>query len=122
MAVNSANLFPVGAHKGSLFMITPEEQAHAILLKVAYHVLPGSKHHRHLRLVLLSVPVYIDVIPKRGAGAVSGPECQASHIAISLDYGANSATTMLRCGRCQEHIADHIGSVADKEGDQRQGP
>jgi hypothetical protein len=34
VAVNSAD-FPVDAHKGSSLMITPEEQAHAILLKVA---------------------------------------------------------------------------------------
>ena len=34
VAVNSAD-FPVDADKGNLLMITPEEQAHAILLKVA---------------------------------------------------------------------------------------
>ena len=34
VAVNSAD-FPVDAHTGSLLMVMPEEQAHAILLKVA---------------------------------------------------------------------------------------
>ena len=58
MAVNSAD-FPVDAHKGSLLMITPEEQAHAILLKVADDVRQGAKHHKQWRLVLFSVPVYI---------------------------------------------------------------
>ena len=37
VAVNSAD-FAVDAHRGSLLMITPEEQAHAILLKVAEDV------------------------------------------------------------------------------------
>ena len=40
VAVNNADL-PVDAHKGNLLMITPEEQAHAMLLKVAYDVLQG---------------------------------------------------------------------------------
>jgi hypothetical protein len=44
VAVNSAD-FPVDAHKGSLLMITPGEQAHAILLKVAYDVCQGAKNH-----------------------------------------------------------------------------
>ena len=34
VAVNSAD-FPVDAHKGSLLMITPEEQAHGIRSKVS---------------------------------------------------------------------------------------
>ena len=42
VAVNSAD-FPVGAHKGSLLMITPEEQAHAILLKVADDARQGPR-------------------------------------------------------------------------------
>ena len=63
VAVNSVD-FPVDAHKGGLLMITPEEQAHAILLKVADDVRQGAKNHKQWRLVLLSVPVYIDVIPK----------------------------------------------------------
>ena len=42
VAVNSAD-FPVDAHKGSLFMITPEEQAHVILLKVADDVRQGPR-------------------------------------------------------------------------------
>ena len=45
-------------------MITPEEQAHAILLKFADDVRQGAKNHKQWRLVLLSVPVYIDVITK----------------------------------------------------------
>ena len=52
------------AHKGSLFMITPEEQALAILLKVADDVRHGAKDHKQLRLVLLSVPVFTYVITK----------------------------------------------------------
>ena len=63
MAVNSAD-FPVGAHKGNLLMVTPEEQAHAILSKVAYDFRQGAKRHTQWMLVLLSVPVYIDVITK----------------------------------------------------------
>ena len=53
MAVNSAD-FPVGAPKGSLLIITPEEQAHAIILIVADDVGQGAKSHRQWRLVLLS--------------------------------------------------------------------
>ena len=34
------------------------------LLKVADNVCQGAKNHKHARLVLLSVPVYIEVIPK----------------------------------------------------------
>ena len=49
-----------------------------------------------------------------GAGAVGGPQCMAR----PLDYGANGAATLLRCGNCQEHLAENIGSGADKEGDQ----
>ena len=45
VAVNSAD-FPVAAHKGSLFVITPEEQAHVILLKVADDVRQGAKNHK----------------------------------------------------------------------------
>ena len=45
VAVNSAD-FPVDAHKGSLFVITPEEQAHVILLKVADDVRQGAKNHK----------------------------------------------------------------------------
>ena len=63
VAVNSPD-FPVEAHKGSLLMISPEEQAHAILLKVAEDVRQGAKNHKEWRLVLLSVPIYIEVIPK----------------------------------------------------------
>ena len=74
VAVNSAD-FPVDAHKGSWFMITPEGQAHAILLKVADHVRQGAKHHKQWRLVLLSARVYIDVITKgsRRSGRPSMP-------------------------------------------------
>ena len=63
MAVNSPD-FPVEAHKGGLLMISPEEQAHAILLKVADDVRLGAENHKQWRLVLLSVPVCIEVIPK----------------------------------------------------------
>ena len=45
VAVNSAD-FPVDAHKGSLSMITPEEQAHAILLKLADDFRQGAKNHK----------------------------------------------------------------------------
>ena len=57
-----------------------------------------------------------------GAGAVGGPQCQATHLAGPLDYGVNSAAIMLRGGSCQEHIAEKIGPVADKEGAQRHVP
>jgi hypothetical protein len=63
VAVSSAD-FPVQAHKGSLLMITPEEKAHAILLKVADDVRRGAKRSKDWKLVLLSVPVYIEVIAK----------------------------------------------------------
>ena len=63
VAVSSAD-FPVQEHKGSLLMITPEEKAHAILLKVADDVRCGAKRSKDWKLVLLSVPVYIDVIAK----------------------------------------------------------
>ena len=57
--------FPVLAHKGSLLMITPEERAHAILMKVASDIRDnGAKLSQEWKKVLLSVPVYIDVIPK----------------------------------------------------------
>ena len=46
VAVNSAD-FPVDAHKGSLLVITPEDQAHAIFLKVADDVRQGAKNHTH---------------------------------------------------------------------------
>ena len=62
--VSSAD-FRVLEHKGSLLMITPEERAHAILLKVADGVRKnGARRHKDWKLVLLSVPVYIDVIAK----------------------------------------------------------
>ena len=62
--VSSAD-FRVLEHKGSLLMITPEERAHAILLKVADDVRKnGARRHKDWKLVLLSVPVYIDVIAK----------------------------------------------------------
>ena len=82
MAVNSAD-FPVDAHKGSLLIITPEEQAHAILLKVAYDVRQGAKNHKPWRLVLLSVPVYIDVIPKEERVQWAA-QCQATHICKTI--------------------------------------
>ena len=63
MAVNNPD-FPVGSHKGSLLMITPEEQAQAIFLQVADDVRQGAKDHKQWRLVFLSVQVYIEVIPK----------------------------------------------------------
>ena len=75
VAVNSAD-FPVGAHKGNLLMIMPEEQAHAILLTVADDVCHGAKNHKQWRLVLLSVPVYIDVITKEEQ--VQWAACNAS--------------------------------------------
>ena len=53
-----------------------------------------------------------------GASAVGGPESQATNLARPLDYGANSAATLLGCGSCQELLADNIGSVASQEGDQ----
>ena len=54
----------MNAHKGNLLMIAPEEQAHAILLQVGDDVRQGAKNHKQYRVVLLSVPVYIDVIAK----------------------------------------------------------
>ena len=63
VAVSSAD-FPVEANRGSLLMITPEEKAHAILLKVAEDIRQGAKRSKQWKLVLLSVPVYIDVIVK----------------------------------------------------------
>jgi len=63
VVVTSAD-FPVEAHKGSLLMITPEEKAHAILLKVAEDVRHGAKRSKLWKLVLLSVPVSIEVIVK----------------------------------------------------------
>ena len=113
VAVNSAD-FPVGARKGSLLMNTPEEQAHAILLKVADDVRQGAKIHKQWMLVLLSVPVHTDVITQEEQAQWAAHH--ATHLAGPLDYGANSAATMLRGGSCQEHIAENIGSVADKEG------
>ena len=65
VAVSSAD-FPVHEHKGSLLMITPEEKAHAILMKVAEDVRAGAKLSKEWRLVLLSVPVCISVIPQEG--------------------------------------------------------
>ena len=53
-----------------------------------------------------------------GAGAAGGPKCQAIHLTRPLDYGVNRAATMLRGGSCQEHLAENIGSGADKEGNQ----
>jgi hypothetical protein len=63
VAVSSAD-FPVHNHKGGLLMITPEEMAHAVLVKVANAVREGSKNLKEWRRVLLSVPVYMDVIPR----------------------------------------------------------
>ena len=60
VAVNSTD-FPVDAHRCSLLMITPEEQAHAILLKVADDVQQAAKNHKQCRVVLLSVPEFMDV-------------------------------------------------------------
>jgi hypothetical protein len=114
VAVNSAD-FPVDARKGSLLMVTPEEQAHAILLTVADDVRWGAKNHKQWRLVLLSVPVFIDVIPKEEQVQWEAHNARQL-IAGTLDYGTNSAATMLRGGSCQEHIAENIGSGADKEG------
>ena len=62
VAVNSPEL-AVHRHKGGLLMITPEEMAHAVLLKVADAVRQHGDSQA-LRRVLLSVPVYIDVIPR----------------------------------------------------------
>ena len=47
-----------------MLIISPEEQAHAILLQVAEDVRQWAKNHKEWRLVLLSVPIYIEVIPK----------------------------------------------------------
>ena len=64
VAVSSAD-FPVHRHKGGLLMITPEERAHAVLVKVADAIRQGAKNtFKDWRRVLLSVPVYIDVIPR----------------------------------------------------------
>jgi len=60
VTVSSAD-FLVEAQRGSLLMITPEEKAHAILLKVAEDTRQGAKRSKQWKLVLLSVPVYIDV-------------------------------------------------------------
>ena len=54
--------------------------------------------------------------PEGGAGAAGGPQCQAIHFAVPVDYDVNRAATMLRGGSCQEHIARNIGSGVDKEG------
>ena len=62
VVVNGAD-FPVLKHKGSLLMITPEERAHAVLLKVADDVRNnGATRSQDWKLVLLSVLVSIDVI------------------------------------------------------------
>ncbi|MFM7983409.1 MAG: hypothetical protein ACKPKO_29205, partial [Candidatus Fonsibacter sp.] len=61
MAVNSAD-FSVDTHNGSLMIIIPSEQAHAILLQVADDVRRGAKNHTQWMFLLSSVPVYIDVI------------------------------------------------------------
>jgi hypothetical protein len=63
VAVSSAD-FPVHNHKGGLLMITPEEMAHAVLVKVANAIRAGARNVKEWRKVLLSVPVYIDVIPR----------------------------------------------------------
>ena len=57
VVVNSAD-FPVDAHGGSLLMVTPEEQAHAVVLKVADDVREGAKHHKQWRLVLWSASLH----------------------------------------------------------------
>ena len=62
VAVSNAD-YPVEAHKGNLLMITPKENAHAILPKVADDVRRGAKRSEEWKLVLLSVIVYIEVIP-----------------------------------------------------------
>ena len=46
---------------------------------------------------------------------MGGPESQATNLARPLDYGANSAATLLGGGSCQELLADNIGSVASQE-------
>ena len=56
--------FPVQSHKGGLLMITPEEMAHSVLVKVADAIRQGAKNTKEWQRVLLSVPVYIDVIPR----------------------------------------------------------
>ena len=56
--------FPVHSHKGGLLMITPEEMAHSVLVKVADAIRQGAKNTKEWQRVLLSVPVYIDVIPR----------------------------------------------------------
>ena len=61
--VTSAD-FPVQSHKGGLLMITPEEMAHSVLVKVADAIRQGAKNTKEWQRVLLSVPVYIDVIPR----------------------------------------------------------
>jgi hypothetical protein len=61
--VTSAD-FPVHSHKGGLLMITPEEMAHSVLVKVADAIRQGAKNTKEWQRVLLSVPVYIDVIPR----------------------------------------------------------
>ncbi|MFM7979029.1 MAG: hypothetical protein ACKPKO_06895, partial [Candidatus Fonsibacter sp.] len=46
-----------------MMMITPEEQDHAILLKVADDARQGCNNHTQWMLELLSVPVWVEVIP-----------------------------------------------------------
>ncbi|MFM7981427.1 MAG: hypothetical protein ACKPKO_19135, partial [Candidatus Fonsibacter sp.] len=58
----------------------------------------------------------IEVVPNEDKLLWGGPHCQATHLARPLDYGENSAATMLRCDSCEERLAEKIGSVADKEG------
>ena len=63
VAVSSADL-PVESHRGSLLMITPEEKAYAILMKVAEDVRAGAKLSKEWKRILLRVPVCISVIPQ----------------------------------------------------------
>ena len=67
---------------------------HAILLKVADDVRQEAKNHKQWRLVLLSVPVYIDVIPKEEQVQW---EAQSARQLILQDYWTMARTAQQQC-------------------------
>ena len=106
------------ARKGSLLMVSPEEQAHAILLKVAEDFRQGAKNHKEWRLVLLSVPIYIEVIPKEEQ--VQWKAHNARQVLLQ-DHWTMARTAQQQCYEVvvvKNTFADNMWSVADKDGDQ----
>ena len=75
-------------------MILPEEQAHTILLKVAEYVRQGAKNHKEWRLALLSVPIYIEVIPKEEQ--VQWKAHNARHVLLQ-DHWTMARTAQQQC-------------------------